>query len=314
MAAPAPGSGLDRELGLGRYFLGFAFTKWKNTMSISIALQAQKPPGSKSDVIPNSSDTELPRSLKVERRGDIAIVSLARPEKCNALDTTTVLGLEAFFTSLPEGIKAVVLAGEGKHFCAGLDLGELIERDITDSIAHSRNWHRAFERIESGRVPVVAVLHGAVIGGGLEIAAACHIRVAESWTYYALPEASRGIFVGGGGAVRLPRLIGTARMMDMMLTGRIHEAEEGQAIGISHYLVPPGAGLAKGIEIATRIASNSPISNFAITHALPRIAQSDSASGYLTEALVAAVAQHSDEARARLKAFRDKRAPKTVRT
>jgi enoyl-CoA hydratase/carnithine racemase len=124
---------------------------------------------------------------------------------------------------------------------------------------------------------------------------------------------SRGIFVGGGGAVRLPRLIGTARMMDMMLTGRIYEAEEGQAIGISHYLVPPGAGLAKGIEIAKRIASNSPISNFAITHALPRIAQSDSAAGYLTEALIAAIVRHSDEAKARLKSFREKRAPKTVR-
>ena len=282
-------------------------------MSISIALQAQKASGSKPDIL-NSADIELPRSLKVARRDHIAIVSLARPEKCNALDTNTVLGLEAFFTSLPEGIKAVVLVGEGKHFCAGLDLGELTERDIADSVAHSRNWHRAFERIESGRVPVVAVLHGAVIGGGLEIAAACHLRVAESTTYYALPEASHGIFVGGGGAVRLPRLIGTARTMDMMLTGRIYAAEEGQAIGISHYLVPPGAGLAKGIEIAQRIAVNSPISNFAITHALPRIARSDSVGGYLTEALVAAIAQHSDEAKARLKAFREKRAPKTTRT
>jgi enoyl-CoA hydratase/carnithine racemase len=98
-----------------------------------------------------------------------------------------------------------------------------------------------------------------------------------------------------------------------VLTGRVYEAEEGQAIGISTYLVPPGAGLAKGIDIATRIASNSPISNFAITHALPRIAQSDSASGYLTEALIVAIAQHSDDAKARLKAFREKRAPKTVR-
>ena len=111
--------------------------------------------------------------------------------------------------SLPDAIKAVVLAGEGEHFCAGLDLAELISRDIAQGIAHSRSWHRAFERIEFGKAPVVAVLHGAVVGGGLEIAAACHIRVAEAFAYYALPEGSRGIFVGGGGAVRLPRLIGT---------------------------------------------------------------------------------------------------------
>src|SRR5262249_53558168 len=153
----------------------------------------------------------------------------------NAIDDTTVLGIEAFFAALPDAIKAVVLAGEGDHFCAGLDLAELTSRDIAEGIAHSRSWHRAFERVEFRKAPAIAVLHGAGGGGGLEIPAACHLRVAEASAYYALPEGSRGIFVGGGGAVRLPRLIGTARMTDMMLTGRIYSAEEGQAIGISHY-------------------------------------------------------------------------------
>jgi len=258
-------------------------------------------------------DVQLPRSLKAERRDDIAILSLARAEKRNAIDDPTVFGIEAFFTALPDGIKAVVLNGEGEHFCAGLDLTELTERDVPQGIAHSRGWHRVFERIEFGKVPVVAVLHGAVVGGGLELAAACHVRVAERSAYYALPEGSRGIFVGGGGSVRLPRLIGTSRMMDMMLTGHIYDAEEGQAIGLSHYVVAPGAGLAKALELAERIAGNSPITNFAVTHVLPRIAESDPASGYLTEALIAAIAQGDDEAKARLKAFLEKRAPKTVR-
>ena len=151
----------------------------------------------------------MPRSLKAERHGNIALLWLARPEKRNAIDDPTVLGIEAFFSGLPDTIKAVVIAGEGDHFCSGLDLGELTTRDVAAGIAHSRSWHRAFERIEFGKVPVVAVLHGAVVGGGLEIAAACHLRVAESSAYYALPEGSRGIFVGGGGSVRLPRLIGT---------------------------------------------------------------------------------------------------------
>ncbi len=84
------------------------------------------------------------------------------------------------------------------------------------------------------------MLHGAVVGGGLELAAAAHVRVAERSAYYALPEGSRGIYVGGGGSVRLPRLIGVARMTDMMLTGRSYDAEEGQAIGLTHYLVEPG--------------------------------------------------------------------------
>ena len=223
-----------------------------------------------------------------------------------------MFGIEAFFDALPEEIKAVVLAAEGEHFSAGLDLTELTERNVVQGISHSRSWHRAFDKIEFGKVPVVAVLHGAVVGGGLELAAATHIRVAEASTYYALPEGSRGIFVGGGGSVRVPRLIGTSRMMDMMLTGRTYGAEEGQALGISHYLVAAGAGLAKGIELAKRIAGNAPMTNFAVMHVLPRIAEQDRASGYLTEALISSIAQGDDEAKARLKAFLEKRAPKTV--
>ncbi len=126
-------------------------------------------------------------------------------------------------------------------------------------------------------MPVVAVLHGAVVGGGLELAAAAHVRVAERSAYYALPEGSRGIYVGGGGSVRLPRLIGVARMMDMMLTGRTYSAEDGQAMGLSTYLVEPGKGFAKRLELAERIASNTPLTNFAVTHVLPRIAERDPA-------------------------------------
>ena len=85
-------------------------------------------------------------------------------------------------------------------------------------------WHRAFERMERGRLPVVAVLKGAVIGGGLELASATHIRVAEPSAFYALPEGQHGLFVGGGGSVRVPRLIGAHRMADMMLTGRVLDA------------------------------------------------------------------------------------------
>ena len=99
--------------------------------------------------------------------------------------------------------------------------------------------------MQYGPVPVVAALHGAVVGGGLELAAACHIRVADDTTFYALPEGSRGIFVGGGGAVRIPRLIGAARMTDMMLTGRVYNAQEGERVGFAQYLVPEGQAFAK---------------------------------------------------------------------
>jgi (methylthio)acryloyl-CoA hydratase len=254
----------------------------------------------------------LPPTLAAERRGAVAVLKLNRPAKRNALDDLTVLGIETFFNAIPDGVRAVVLAGEGEHFSAGLDLSELKELDVSAGIQHSRFWHRAFDAIEFGKVPVVAVLHGAVVGGGLEIAAATHIRVAEPTAFYALPETSRGIFVGGGGSVRLPPLIGTARMMDMMLTGRTLSAEEGQAIGLTQYLVGKGEGLAKGIALAEKIAGNAPFTNFAVMHVLPRIAKSDPATGFATEALTAAIAQGEDEAKARLKAFLDKRGPKVV--
>jgi enoyl-CoA hydratase/carnithine racemase len=257
---------------------------------------------------------KLPQSLAAEQQGNVAILKLSRPLKRNALDDEAILGIETFFTSLPDDVAAVLLHAEGEHFSAGLDLGELQERNIPEGIAHSNLWHRAFDKIQFGKVPVVAALHGAVVGGGLELAAAAHIRVAEHSTYYALPEGSRGIYVGGGGSVRLPRLIGVARMMDMMLTGRTYSAAEGQAMGLTTYLVDDGLGYAKGLELAQRIGGNTALTNFAILHALPRIAEMDPASGYAVEALMAAIAQADGEAKTRLKDFLEKRGPKVTRS
>jgi enoyl-CoA hydratase/carnithine racemase len=262
----------------------------------------------------NRLAVDLPPSLAAERRGAIAVVRLARPGKRNALDDPTVLGLETLFDSLPDDIRAVVLHGEGEHFSAGLDLSELSSRDVAAGLHHSRMWHRVFDKIQFGRVPVVTALHGAVVGGGLELAAATHVRIAERSAYYALPEGSRGIYVGGGASVRLPRLIGVSRMMEMMLTGRTYGAEEGLALGLSHYLVEPGEGFPKALELANRVAANTDMTNYAIMHVLPRIAESDPASGFMMESLIAAIAQGDPEAKARLQAFLEGRAPKVVRS
>ncbi|WP_224406955.1 crotonase/enoyl-CoA hydratase family protein [Afifella sp. IM 167] len=250
--------------------------------------------------------------LKLHRNGPVLFVALHRPRKRNALNDRAVLELEACFAGLDPQVRAVVLYGTGDHFCAGLDLSELSERDVAEGIAHSSMWHRAFQRIEFGAVPVVAVLHGAVIGGGLELAAACHIRIAEEGAYYALPEGQRGIFVGGGGSVRLPRLIGAARMADMMLTGRTYDAAEGERVGFSQYLVRRGEGLAKARLVAEAIAANAPITNFAVVQALPRIAAADPATGYMMESLVSAIAQNEPEAKARIRDFLAGKAKKTT--
>jgi enoyl-CoA hydratase/carnithine racemase len=255
----------------------------------------------------------LPDSLQVERHGEVVVIRLCREAKRNALDDATVLGLERFFSTPPAWARAVVLDSAGAHFSAGLDLTELTERTTFEGLEHSRMWHRAFARIEQGSLPVVAVLRGAVIGGGLELASATHLRVAEPSAFYALPEGQHGLFVGGGGSVRVPRLIGVHRMADMMLTGRVVDATEGQAIGLSHYLVEDGEGLAKALELAERIARNAPITNFAVLQALPQIAESNPSQGYLLEALMASVASGSDEAKERMAAFLNGRAGKVTR-
>ena len=112
----------------------------------------------------------------------------------------------------------------------------------------------------------------------------------------------------------MPRLIGVNRMMEMMLTGRTYGAEEGLALGLSHYLVEPGEGLTKALELAERIAANTRMTNQAVMHVLPRIAEADPNTGYMMEALMAAIAQADGEAKARLQAFLEKRAPKVVRS
>ncbi len=252
----------------------------------------------------------VPPTLQWSIEDGVAILRLCRPEKRNALDDITVRGVEDFFTDPPEGARAVVIHGEGAHFCAGLDLSSLTERDAEAGIHHSRLWHRAFSRIEFGRLPTFVVLHGATVGGGLELAAACHVRIAEESAFYALPEGSRGIYVGGGASVRLSRLIGVARMMDMMLTGRTYGAREGEVLGFSQYVVPPGEGLAKAIALARRAGENAPLTNYAILQALPRIAGADPETGLLMESLISAIAQDSKEAKSRLAAFLEGRAAK----
>jgi (methylthio)acryloyl-CoA hydratase len=259
-----------------------------------------------------STQFDLPSSLSADLHDDVVVLRLSRPEKRNAIDFAMIRGLDRFFGELPPSVRAVVIDGEGDHFSAGLDLSSITDVDGSAMLFGSRAWHRIFDRIEHGDVPVVAVLHGAVVGGGLELAASAHIRVAERGTFYALPEGSRGIFVGGGASVRVPQLIGVPRMVDMMLTGRTYGAEEGLALGLSQYLVEPGKGLAKGLELAKRVIANAPLTNFAVIQALPRMARADPETGLLLESLMFSIAAADDEARVRLRAFLDKRAQKVT--
>ena len=248
--------------------------------------------------------------LRFEQRGPVAILTLDRAEKGNAVNTRLIEAINRFFQAPPSDARAVVLSGEGRHFCAGLDLSEHKERDPVEAFETSRYWHRTLDMVELGGLPVVTAMKGAVMGGGLEIAAATHVRVAEPSAIYQLPEGQRGFFVGGGATVRVSRIIGAGRTAEMMLTGRRVPAEEGQALGLSHYLVGDGEALDKAIELAGTVAGNAPMVNTMVIGAIGRIADMSRQEGLFTESVASALTQTSADARAGIEAFFERRAAK----
>jgi enoyl-CoA hydratase/carnithine racemase len=247
-----------------------------------------------------------------ERRGAVAVIGLNRPEKRNAISDVAVEALARAVARASDEARAGVIFGAGPHFCAGLDLGEHVEKPLIQMVQGSRRWHQVFAMIERGAIPFVAALQGAVVGGGFELAAAAHIRVADESAFFALPEGQRGIFVGGGGSVRVARLIGAARMADMMLTGRVVGAAEMERWGGASYVVPEGAALERAVALAAATAGNAELSNYAILNALPRIQDMSSEDGLFLESIISALTSATPEAEARLRAFLEKRAGKVV--
>lgn len=239
----------------------------------------------------------------------IATVTLNRPEKRNALNAATVEDLIAVFSLLPRaGVRAAVLRAEGPHFCAGLDLVEhhAEDRRPEDFMHICLRWHEAFNKMEYGGVPVIAALKGAVVGGGLELASSAHIRVADAGTYFALPEGQRGLFTGGGATIRVADLVGKARMIDMMLTGRVYQGQEAVTLGLAQYLVEDTE--AKAYDIARAAASNPPLTNFAICSAISHMQNMSALDAAYAESVVAGIVNTQPASRGRLAAFADKTA------
>jgi (methylthio)acryloyl-CoA hydratase len=254
------------------------------------------------------------RNVTYALDGAVALIGLDRADKRNALSDAVIEELRVATLRAAAEARAGVIFGHGAHFSAGLDLvdgfdlAKHSQRSPIEGIHHSRKWHAVFDQIERGPIPYVAALAGAVIGGGMELAAAAHIRIAETGAFFALPEGQRGIFVGGGGSVRVARLISASRMADMMLTGRVLSAEEAERANFIQYLAGPGEALEKAKQLAARIAENAPLSNFAITNALPRMQDLSHDDGLFFESLMAAFTQSTPEAAERQRAFLDKRA------
>ena len=248
--------------------------------------------------------------LKISVEGTIATLTINRPDKRNAMCEALLDDLNAFFTNPPKQVRVVILTGTAGHYCSGLDLSEHVHRSAEENLHHSRAWHGVMEKIQFGGLAVVSAMFGAVIGGGLEIAAATHVRIAEPSTIFQLPEGRRGIFVGGGATARVGRLIGAERMTEMMLTGRKYNADEGLALGLTHYSVGEGEALELAQQLADKISRNAPLSNYMMIQSISRINDMSQSDGLFTESLVAAMSQTTPDAEEGLKAFLEKRAPK----
>ena len=247
--------------------------------------------------------------LQLSVDGPIATLTMNRPGKRNAMCDELLDAIDAFFARPPEGVRVVILTGTEGHFCSGLDLSEHVARDAEGTMRHSRNWHRVMDSIQFSGLPVVSAMFGAVIGGGLELAASTHVRIAEPSTIFQLPEGRRGIYVGGGASVRIGRILGADRMCEMMLTGRKYSADEGLALGLTHYSVGEGEALALAQDLALKIAKNAQLSNYMMIQAISRISDMSRGDGLFTESLAAAVSQTSADAEEGLKAFLEKRRP-----
>lgn len=252
--------------------------------------------------------SERDNHISYELNEEIALIGIDRAAKRNAMNQSMFEALGRAATRAQKEAKVAVIFSHGENFSAGLDLAELLDRDPISSMHDSRAQHAILNLLERGRIPFIAAVHGATIGAGLEIAASTHIRVGDETTFFALPEGRRGIFVGGGGSVRVARLVGVARMMEMMLTARTLTASEGANCNLLQFITPRGEVLAKAIDLARGIAKNSALSNYAIINGLPRIRDASHDDGLFFESVLAAITLAGPDAQAGLREFLEKRA------
>ncbi len=201
-------------------------------------------------------------NVLVEQAEGLATVTVSRPEKLNALNADTVGEIEAAFRGLAQdqAVRAIVLTGAGeKAFVAGADIAELSRMGPVTGIAVSRQGQDAFRFIELLRKPVIAAVNGFALGGGLELALACHLRIASENARFGVPEVKLGIIPGYGGTVRLPRLVGRGRALQMILTGEMISADDALRFGLVNDVVPQPALLDAARGLAHKIMANGPV-------------------------------------------------------
>ena len=252
------------------------------------------------------------KNLLVDIKNAVAILTINRPEKLNALNNLTLTELKNNFEELQnkDEVKVVIIPGSGeKAFIAGADISEINKLGMISGKEFAERGQEIFSLIENFKKPVIAAVNGFALGGGCELALACHFRVASDNAKFGQPEVNLGIIPGYGGTQRLTRLINSGRAMEYILTGDMIEASEALRIGLVNHVYPQKELIEKTIEIAQRIISKS---GPAVTMAIKAVNAVDEMSlneGQSFEATLFAFCCGTDEFKEGTSAFLEKRKP-----
>lgn len=253
--------------------------------------------------------------LLYEKKGQVGIIRFNRPKVLNAMDTGTTGEFSGLLSEIEADgdIRCVVLTGEGRAFCAGGDIGEESGKDVRAAFEFAVMGDRLLERIERLRVPIIAAINGYALGGGLEFALACDIRIAADTAKLGSPEVTLGTFPGWGGTQRLPRTVGLSRAKELMMTGDKIGAAEALRIGLVDRVVSAGALMDEAMNLAERIADNPPLAVKYIKISVNEGTQCDLTRGIQLEANIFAQLYATEDLREAYDAFLEKRPHKPYR-
>ena len=249
-------------------------------------------------------------TLIYEKKDTIGILTINRPEKMNALSTELTNELQQVLVEIEEDkdLRVLVITGAGeKAFVAGADINELVDRDALIGRRVSRFRQELFSRIENLPIPVIAAVNGYALGGGLELALACNIRLSTENAKFGAPEVKLGIIPGDGGTQRLPRLVGLGRAMEMVITGDFVDAQEAHRIGLVNKVVPDEELMEATLALAQKIASRPPLAVKYAKEAVNRSQEGDTVSGYAIESYLHALACTTEDKKEGVAAFLEKR-------
>jgi enoyl-CoA hydratase len=249
-------------------------------------------------------------NLLVERDGAVAIVTINRPEKRNALNTLTISEIHHVMTALGADptVGAIVLTGAGdKAFVAGADISELAVMTPAGGQAHAAAGQRAFDAIETLGKPVIAAVNGFALGGGCELAMACTLRLAADSARFGQPEINLGLTPGYAATQRLPRLVGRGRALELLLTGEMISAARALEIGLVNRVVAAADLRAEALTLATTLAAKAPIATRYILEAVQHGAEMPLAEAQYLEATLFGLIASTDDMREGTRAFLEKR-------